>query len=124
MPEANPRRGEIWEFDLDPKLGREQKGIRPCLIVSNDAMNESRFGTVVICPVTTRERSAFEWRPGLEPGDLRVEAARWEPRPNWIMTDQIVTVDVRQRALRHLATVTDRAKLDQIDRSLRMILDL
>lgn len=124
MPEASPRRGEIWEFDLDPKLGREQKGVRPCLVVSNDAMNESRFGTAVLCPVTTRERPAFRWRPGLEPADLRVETSSWEPRPNWVMTDQIVTVDVGRRALRHLATVTDRTKLAEIDRSLRMILDL
>lgn len=36
---------------LDPKKGREQKGVRPCLVVSTDALNRSRFGTVVVCPV-------------------------------------------------------------------------
>lgn len=118
-----PLRGEIWEFDLDPKLGREQKGIRPCLVVSSDAMNRSNFGTVVICPITTRERPTFAWRPGLEPGDLRVRDSSWEPRPSRVMTDQIVTVDVRSRALRHLATISGE-RIAEVDRSLCAILDL
>lgn len=121
---GRPLRGEIWEFDLDPKQGREQKGIRPCLVVSSDAMNRSSFGTVVICPITPRERSAFPWRPGLEPDDLRVADPSWEARPNWVMTDQIVTVDVRHRAVRHLATISDERTIDETDRSLLMILDL
>ena len=121
---ASPLRGEIWEFDLNPKMGREQRGVRPCVVVSNDAMNRSRFGTVVICPITTRERAAFRWRPGFTPDDLRIEDASWEARPHWVMTDQIVTVDTRHRAIRHLATVTNREGLERIDESLRMILDL
>jgi len=31
-------------IDLNPKKGREQKRVRPCLIVSTDAMNRSEFG--------------------------------------------------------------------------------
>jgi len=118
-----PLRGEIWELGLDPKLGREQKGIRPCLVVSSDAMNRSSFGIVVICPITTRERPTFAWRPGLEPRDLRVVDASWEPRPSWVMTDQIVTVDVRRRAVRRLATISGE-RVEEVDRSLSAILDL
>ena len=55
MAALKPLRGEIWMFDLNPKKGREQKGVRPCLVVSTDALNRSDFGTVVICPVTTTE---------------------------------------------------------------------
>jgi mRNA-degrading endonuclease toxin of MazEF toxin-antitoxin module len=47
-----------------------------------------------------------------------------EPKPHWVETDQIVTVDTSQRALRHLATVVDEEKLRQIDESLRMMLNL
>lgn len=119
-----PLRGQVWEFDLNPKRGREQRGVRPCLIVSADALNRSTFGTVIICPITTRERPTFRWRPGLTPRDLRVAATEWEPRPHWVATDQIVTVDVRQRALRHLATVIDEEKMLDVDDSLRMLLDL
>lgn len=117
-------RGQIWEFDLNPKRGREQRGIRPCLIVSTDALNRSTFGTVIVCPITTRERPAFRWRPGLTPKDLEVVTREWKPRPHWVATDQVVTVDVRQRALRHLAAVANEEKMLDVDDSLRMLLDL
>ena len=123
-PGSRPMRGQIWEFDLNPKMGREQRGVRPCLVVSNDALNRSNFGTVVICPITTRERSAFRWRTGFVPEDLRIADASWEARPHWVMTDQIVTVDTRHRAIRHLATVTNRDRLVALDQSLRLILGL
>ncbi len=87
-------------------------------------MNRSRFETVIVCPITTRRRPAFAWRPGLDPEDLRVEDDAWEPRPNWIMTDQIVTVDTRQRAVRHLATVARADRMREVDDSLRAMLSL
>lgn len=119
-----PLRGEIWEFDLNPSRGREQRGVRPCLVVSADALNRSRFGTAIICPITTIERPTFRWRPGLRPDDLRVAAVEWIPRPHWVATDQIVTVDTAWRALRHLATVVNGEKVRAVESSLRMLLDL
>lgn len=65
MEGPKPLRGEIWMFDLNPKKGREQKGVRPCLVVSTDALNRSDFGTVII------RCRAHRWR--------RV----WEPYPSW-----------------------------------------
>ncbi len=119
-----PFRGEIWEFNLNPKRGREQRGVRPCLIVSTNALNRSTFGTAIICPITSRERPAFRWRPGIVPRDLRVADVAWEPRPHWVATDQIVTVDTAERALRHLGTLVNDAKVEEVDASLRMLLDL
>ena len=123
-PKPKPLRGEIWEFDLNPRKGREQKGVRPCLVVSTDGLNRSEFGTVIVCPVTTTERPEFHWRPGIVPLDLRVAASAWKARPHWVETDQIVTVDTRETALRHLATITSPAKLRAVDDWLRRMLDL
>ncbi len=123
MRRPKPLRGEIWRFDLNPQKGREQKGVRPCLVVSTDALNRSDFGTVVICPITTTERRSFKWRVALAPSDLRLADTSWQPRPHWVETDQIVTVDTRQRALRHLATLMDD-KLRSVDDSLRIMLAL
>lgn len=124
MEGPRPLRGEIWMFDLNPKKGREQKGVRPCLIVSTNALNKSDFGTVIICPITTTGRSSFKWRVAVAPGDLRLADSGWQPKPHWIETDQIVTVDTEHRALRHLATVVDEEKLRAVDDSLRMMLNL
>lgn len=43
MERPKPLPGEVWMFDLNPKKGREQKGVRPCLVVSTDALNRSDF---------------------------------------------------------------------------------
>lgn len=124
MQIPKPLRGEIWMFDLNPKKGREQKGIRPCLVVSTDALNRSSFGTVIICPITTTARPRFKWRVVVAPKDLRLADTSWQPKPHWVETDQIVTVDTRHRALRHLATVVRKDKLRLVDDSLRMMLNL
>ncbi|HEX8904811.1 MAG TPA: type II toxin-antitoxin system PemK/MazF family toxin [Longimicrobiaceae bacterium] len=121
---ARPLRGEIWEIDLRPRKGREQTGVYPCLVVSTDALNKSNFGTLIVCPLTTSHRPNFRWRPGLIPSDVSIADPSWEAKPNWVETDQIVTIDTAERALRHLATVTNREKLDEVDQWLRMMLDL
>jgi mRNA interferase MazF len=115
-------RGEIWEINLNPRKGREQKGVRPCLVVSTDGMNRSRFGTVIVCPITTTERVRFVWRPKLVPEDLRVTDATWVARPHWVETDQIVTVDVNQRLIRQRAVVINAEKMNEIDAWLRKLL--
>lgn len=124
MSAPKPLRGEIWMIGLDPKRGREQKGVRPCLIVSNDALNRSEFGTVILCPITTTERKSFKWRVGIQPNELRVADVSWRPKPHWVATDQIVTVDTTQRAIRHLATVVNAEKVRRVDDSLRLMLNL
>lgn len=111
-------------FDLNPKKGREQKGVRPCLVVSTDALNRSEFGTVIICPITTSERPRFKWRVSVAPRDLRLADTNWQPKSHWVETDQLVTVDTTHRALRHLATVIDDEKLRLVDESLRLMLNL
>lgn len=45
-----PGRGEIWRVDLDPAQGREQKGARPVLVVTDKAFN--RMGLALVCPVS------------------------------------------------------------------------
>lgn len=119
-----PLRSEIWEIDLNPRKGREQKGVRPCLVVSTDALNRSRFGTIIVCPITTTERKSFAWRVGVLPTDLRVADVSWQPQPHWVATDQIVTIDAAGRAIRHLATLTATKKLESVDESLRLLLAL
>jgi len=115
-------RGDIWEVDLDPRKGREQQGRRPCLVVSTDALNRSRFGTIIVCPITTTERKKFVWRPGFTPSDLRKVDPRWNPLPHWVETDQIVTIDTAERLVRHLATVINPERMQEVDRWLRRLL--
>ena len=49
------KRGEVWEVNLDPTIGAEIQKIRPCIIVSRDAL--ARLPLKIIVPLT-------EWNDG------------------------------------------------------------
>ena len=49
------KNGEIWKVKLYPARGSEQDGIRPCLVVSPDSMNQA-LQTVVVLPMTRAEK--------------------------------------------------------------------
>lgn len=51
-----PARGEIWLADLNPVRGREQAGMRPCLVISVDPFNQSPAGLVIVLPVTSKNK--------------------------------------------------------------------
>ncbi|WP_028309761.1 type II toxin-antitoxin system PemK/MazF family toxin [Desulfitibacter alkalitolerans] len=51
-----PSRGDIWLVKLNPVIGREQAGQRPCLIISVDLFNHGPAGLVVVLPITTKNK--------------------------------------------------------------------
>ena len=51
------KRGEIWVADLHPIRGSEQAGMRPVLVVQNDAINQFTT-TVLAVPLPTNLRRA------------------------------------------------------------------
>jgi mRNA interferase MazF len=55
-PAPEPARGEVWYARLDPIVGHEQGGERPCLVVSDDRFNHSRAHLVIAVPITRTER--------------------------------------------------------------------
>ena len=50
-------RGDIWFFNPDPTLGREQKKLRPCLILSVDTYNNGPAELLIVLPLTTQKKS-------------------------------------------------------------------
>ena len=69
LPE--PGRGEVWHARLDPFVGHEQGGERPCLVISDDRFNHSRAQLVVVVPITRAERGlASHVRVGPPEGGL------------------------------------------------------
>jgi mRNA interferase MazF len=50
----NIKRGDIWLIDLSPTKGREQSGIRPCLILSDNNFNNSMSGKVVAIALSSK----------------------------------------------------------------------
>ena len=50
------KQGEIWIADLNPVRGFEQKGMRPVVIISGNAMNEN-LGISIVCPLSSKVKN-------------------------------------------------------------------
>ena len=112
---ASPARGEIWEVDLGPTVGREQSGRRPALIVSDNALNSGPRGLVVVIPVTSTLR-------GL-PTHIAVNSPEGGlMKPSAIMTEQVRSVS-KDRLGRRFGIV-NQATMSQVDQVLRIVLGL
>jgi mRNA interferase MazF len=51
-----PFRGEVWLADFNPTKGREQAGVRPCLVFSVDPFNHGPLELVIAIPITSARR--------------------------------------------------------------------
>ena len=81
-------RGEIRWADLNPVRGREQAGLRPVLILSQDVFNE-RSGTVIAVAITSQAQLAdFPLTLELTSGNL--------PKHSWVKISQIRTLSVER----------------------------
>lgn len=50
---VKPERGIVVVLSLDPTVGHEQKGVRPCVLVSApEVIVEQRYPLVCVVPIT------------------------------------------------------------------------
>jgi mRNA interferase MazF len=81
-------RGEIRWANLNPTRGREQSGLRPVLVLSQDVFNE-RSGTVIAVALTSQEqRAGFPLTLEIGTGGL--------PKRSWVKISQIRTLSVER----------------------------
>ncbi len=105
-------RGEICWADLNPAKGKEQAGLRPVVVLSQDIFNE-RSGTVIAMAVTSQpQRAGFPLTLELDPNDL--------PKPSWVKISQIRTLSI-ERIGKRIGTVSPE-ELDQIVEGLNEII--
>jgi mRNA interferase MazF len=81
-------RGDIRWADLNPVRGREQAGLRPVLILSQDIFNE-RSGTVIAVALTSQPQKA-----GF-PLALELRTVKL-PKQSWVKISQIRTLSVER----------------------------
>ena len=81
-------RGEIRWADLNPVRGREQAGLRPVMILSQDIFNE-RSGTVIAVAITSQpQKAGFPLTLELKSTNL--------PKKSWIKISQIRTLSAER----------------------------
>jgi mRNA interferase MazF len=111
-------RGDIYFVELGPTRGREQRGHRPVLVVSSDAVN--RQPLVITVVVGTRGGNVREDYPV----NVRASAAATGLAEETVfLCFQLRSLDPG-RLVGARAGVMPPAKMAEIDRALRLVLGL
>ena len=110
------KRGDIYYADLRPVVGSEQGGVRPVLIIQNDAGN--RHSPTVICAAITSRMNKAKL-----PTHVELSAAECDiSKDSVILLEQIRTID-KQR-LKEKVCHLDGKTLLRVDRALKISLEL
>jgi mRNA interferase MazF len=83
MTQTNIKRGDVFWVDLDPAKHTEIQKTRPCLIISNDIMNEN-YTRVIVAPITSNIKKIY-------PFDYKLQEN--ENLKGKVLLHQIRTVD-------------------------------
>ena len=97
-------RREIYWANLNPTKGREQGGIRPVLIISNNIFNQ-RSGTVVALAITSVE-------PRVKYPLVKELICSSLPKRSWVKITQIRTIST-ERIENYIGQI-DLAQMDDI----------
>lgn len=109
-------RGTVVLVELDPTLGHEQRGVRPCIAVSAPAVNaDQRFPLIAVVPVTGTPGEGALY-PSLAPGRSGLT------RTSCVLTDHVRSID--KRRIRRIFGQVSAAELAAIDQGLELFLGL
>ena len=109
-------RGTVVLVELDPTVGHEQRGVRPCVAVSDPAVNaDQRFPLIAVVPVTGTAGVGALY-PVLAPGSSGLT------KPSFALVDHIRSID--KRRIRRLFGQVSLSELASIDQGLERVLGL
>lgn len=103
---------DVWWAEFDPRIGREQAGRRPAVIVGSRLACDLPNGLVIVAPMTSTDRG-LPFHP----------VVQLDGRQGVVMTDQIKAISTRRLANKHRAQLSG-AEIDSIRFAMRQMLDL
>jgi mRNA interferase MazF len=109
-------RGTVVLVELDPTVGHEQRGVRPCVAVSDPTVNaDQRFPLIAVVPVTGTPGEGALY-PALAPGPSGLT------KPSYALIDHLRSID--KRRIRRLFGPVSAGELAGIDQGLELFLGL
>lgn len=109
-------RGSVVLIELDPTVGHEQRGVRPCVVVSNpDVISDQRFPLICVVPLTGTPGQGLLY-PELAPGESGLA------KRSFALIDHLRSVD--KRRVRKAFGALARHEIDAIDEGLAAFLGL
>ena len=109
-------RGTVVLVGLDPTVGHEQRGLRPCIVVSDPAVNaDQRFPLIAIVPVTGTPGDGALY-PELSPGSSGLT------KTSYALIDHVRSID--KRRIRRIFGRVPHDGLVLVDQGLALFLGL
>jgi mRNA interferase MazF len=109
-------RGTVILVELDPTVGHEQRGLRPCIAVSDPAVNaDQRFPLIAVAPLTGTAGEGALY-PELSPGKSGLA------KTSFALVDQIRSID--KRRIRSVFGRVTKEELAAVDEGLGLFLGL
>ncbi len=109
-------RGAIVLVELDPAIGHEQRGLRPCVVVSDpDVISDQRFPLVCVVPVTGTPGEGILY-PGLAAGQSGLA------KRSFALIDHLRSID--KRRVRRVFGELAQGEIAAIDEGLALFLGL
>lgn len=112
----NLERGTVVLVELDPTVGHEQRGVRPCIAVSDPAVNtDQRFPLMAVVPVTGTSGLGALY-PTLSAGTSGLT------KTSYALVDHVRSID--KRRIRRIFGQLSSSELAAIDQGLGLFLGL
>lgn len=109
-------RGTVVLVELDPTVGHEQRGVRPCVVISDPAVNtDQRFPLIAVVPVTGTAGAGALY-PELAPGKSGLT------KTSYALIDHLRSID--KRRIRRIFGQLAPDELAAIDQGLELFLGL
>ena len=99
-------RGEIYLIDLSNQVGSEQSGVRPAVVVQNEAGN-MYSPTTIICPLTSKKKSMSATHVHLTTDDAEIIC------DSIVLCEQVRVID-KTRIKKRLGEVRNLKKIEDI----------
>lgn len=113
------KRGDIYLANINPRLGSEQKGIRPIIIVSHDGFNTTiNWHSILIVPVSTSQKQ-------LQRGPTVVQLLKADTcleKDSFAICHQVTTLD-KEKLSKHLGTLSKKY-MKQVEQALKYAFDM
>jgi mRNA interferase MazF len=109
-------RGAVVLVELDPTVGHEQRGVRPCIAVSDPAVNaDQRFPLIAVVPVTGTPGEGALY-PELSAGRSGLT------KRSYALIDHLRSID--KRRIRRIFGLIKKDELAAVDQGLSLFLGL
>ena len=112
----NVDRGSVVLVELDPTVGHEQRGVRPCIAVSDPMVNvDQRFPLIAVVPVTGTPGEGALY-PRLMPGNSGLT------KTSYALIDQVRSID--KRRIRRMYGQVSTGEMAAVEEGLALFLGL